>query len=226
LSVNTNINWPQSPFLDEYTGRPSLPWLLWMQNPSVVGFTSATPLGHISGGTGVNNTPSNGQLLIGDGTGYTLNTLTAGAGISIVNAAGSITLSAGNSNIKAGTYGSASTIPEITFNKDGILTQITQTPISINANQITSGTLPSSVLTGSYTGITGVGTLTTGTWNATTIAVLHGGTGATTASGARTNLGLGSGLSVTITTAALTLTGTQGSMTFVNGILTAQTQAT
>ena len=34
------------------------------------------------------------------------------------------------------------------------------------------------------------------------------------------------GLTVTITTAALTGTGTQGSMTFTNGILTAQTQAT
>lgn len=34
------------------------------------------------------------------------------------------------------------------------------------------------------------------------------------------------GLSVTITTAALTPTGTQGSMTFTNGILTAEVQAT
>jgi hypothetical protein len=34
------------------------------------------------------------------------------------------------------------------------------------------------------------------------------------------------GLSVTITTAALTGGGTQGSQTFVNGILTAQVQAT
>lgn len=34
------------------------------------------------------------------------------------------------------------------------------------------------------------------------------------------------GISVTITTAKLTLAGTNGSMTFTNGILTAQTQAT
>jgi hypothetical protein len=34
------------------------------------------------------------------------------------------------------------------------------------------------------------------------------------------------GLSVTITTAALTVGGTQGSQTFVNGVLTAQVQAT
>jgi len=36
--------------------------------------------------------------------------------------------------------------------------------------------------------ITTVGTLATGTWNATTISVANGGTGATTAGGARTNL--------------------------------------
>jgi hypothetical protein len=57
-------------------------------------------------------------------------------------------------------------------------------------------------------------------------SIANGGTGATTASGARTNLGLGSGLSVTITTAKLTPGGTNGSMTFTNGILTAQTAAT
>jgi len=37
---------------------------------------------------------------------------------------------------------------------------------------------------------------------------------------------LPTGISVTITTAPLTLAGTAGSMTFVNGLLTAQTQAT
>ena len=38
--------------------------------------------------------------------------------------------------------------------------------------------------------LTSVGTLTSGVWNATDIAVAHGGTGASTASAARTNLGL------------------------------------
>ncbi len=38
--------------------------------------------------------------------------------------------------------------------------------------------------------LTTLGTITTGVWNATVIAVLDGGTGASTASGARTNLGL------------------------------------
>jgi hypothetical protein len=59
-----------------------------------------------------------------------------------------------------------------------------------NASNITSGTLPTGRLTGEYTGITGVGTLANGTWAANTIAVAYGGTGATNALDARTNLGL------------------------------------
>jgi hypothetical protein len=46
-----------------------------------------------------------------------------------------------------------------------------------NAANITSGTLPSARLNGGYTGITGVGTLTAGTWNGSTVAVAYGGTG-------------------------------------------------
>ena len=52
------------------------------------------------------------------------------------------------------------------------------------------------------------------------------------ASTARTNLGLGTmatqntGITATITTAKITSGGTNGSMTFTNGILTSQTQAT
>lgn len=43
------------------------------------------------------------------------------------------------------------------------------------------------------TSITTVGTIATGTWEATDVAVLHGGTGASTASDARTNLGFTAG---------------------------------
>ena len=47
-----------------------------------------------AGGTGLTATPSNGQLPIGNGTGYTLATLTAGSGISVTNGSGSITVGA------------------------------------------------------------------------------------------------------------------------------------
>jgi hypothetical protein len=45
-----------------------------------------------SGGTGLITIPTDGQLLIGNGTGYTLNTLGTGSGISVANGAGTITI--------------------------------------------------------------------------------------------------------------------------------------
>lgn len=46
-----------------------------------------------NGGTGLDGSAAtNGQLLIGNGSGYALNTLTAGSGISISNASGAITI--------------------------------------------------------------------------------------------------------------------------------------
>ena len=46
-----------------------------------------------------------------------------------------------------------------------------------NASNISSGTLGTARLSGSYTGVTGVGTLTAGTWNANAIGPTYGGTG-------------------------------------------------
>jgi hypothetical protein len=55
------------------------------------------------GGTGVTTIPANGQLLIGNGTGYTVANLTAGNGVTITNASGSITLTAqGYGNLDGG----------------------------------------------------------------------------------------------------------------------------
>lgn len=51
-------------------------------------------LGVSRGGTNLTATPTNGQLPIGNGTDYTLATLTAGSGISVTNASGSITIAA------------------------------------------------------------------------------------------------------------------------------------
>ena len=50
-----------------------------------------------------------------------------------------------------------------------------------NASYLSTGTVPTGVISGSYTGISGVGTLSSGTWNADTITVPYGGTGITTA---------------------------------------------
>jgi hypothetical protein len=47
-----------------------------------------------NGGTGLSTTPANGQIDIGNGTGFTRATLTAGTAITITNTAGAITISA------------------------------------------------------------------------------------------------------------------------------------
>jgi hypothetical protein len=52
------------------------------------------PVTVANGGTGLTTAPTDGQLLTGNGTGYSLNTLKAGTGISVANAPGSITISA------------------------------------------------------------------------------------------------------------------------------------
>jgi hypothetical protein len=94
----------------------------------------------------------------------------------------------------AGTYGSASQVPVFVTNAQGQVTSVTNTAIAItsaavsglaasattdttNASNITTGTLGTGRLSGSYTGITGVGTLAAGTWNGSVIGPVYGGTG-------------------------------------------------
>jgi hypothetical protein len=61
------------------------------------GTLAFSTLGVAGGGTGITSAPSNGQLLIGNGTNFTASTLTAGSGVSISNGAGSITISSSGS---------------------------------------------------------------------------------------------------------------------------------
>jgi hypothetical protein len=102
-------------------------------------------------------------------------TYTAGTGLTLAGTVFSIT----NTAVAAASYGSASSVGTFTVNAQGQLTAAADTSIAIASSQITSGTIDSARISGSYTGITGVGTLTVGTWNATTIGVAYGGTGLT-----------------------------------------------
>ena len=120
-------------------------------------------------------------------------TYTAGTGLS---ESPSYTFNIANTGT-AGTYGGAASVPVFTTNAQGQVTSVTPTGIAIaaaavsglaasattdttDASNITSGVLGTSRLSGNYTGVTGVGTLTAGTWNATAIAANYGGTGFST----------------------------------------------
>jgi hypothetical protein len=206
--------------MDERTGTISREWFRFLNNIYTICGDGTGIIGPINGGTGVDGIPTDGQLLIGDTGTYALNTLTQGTGINITNGPGSITLALTDTGVTAGTYGTASNVPTYAVNAQGRLTSSVNTPIAIDAAQITTGTINTARISGSYTGITGVGTLTAGTWNATPVAVAYGGTGATTAAGARTNLGLGT-MATQNTGASGTFTSADSkTITVVNGIIT------
>jgi hypothetical protein len=133
---------------------------------------------------------------------------TAGTGLSLIGTQFSIT----PTGISAATYGSASSVPVVALNTQGQVTSVTNTSIAIGATQITSGTIDSGRLSGSYSGITGLGTLgnltvtntITGSisGNAATATLATSATSATTA----TNLAGGASGNVPYQTASGTTT--------------------
>jgi hypothetical protein len=136
--------------------------------------TGAVPIN--KGGTGLTSIGDH-QLIIGNSSGIFEKTELIGSGITITYAPGTTTLAIGNSGVIPGTYGTASSVGQFTVDIHGTLTFAQNVAIAINANQITSGTIDPARIVGSYTGITGVGTLSIGTWNATIIGTPYGGTG-------------------------------------------------
>jgi hypothetical protein len=61
------------------------------------GLTGAVPVAN--GGTGLTATPSNGQIDIGNGSGFSRTTITAGSGISVTNGSGSITIASSGGGV-------------------------------------------------------------------------------------------------------------------------------
>ena len=163
------------------------------------------------------------------------NALTIGAGLTGTSYDGSAptTIALDASGVVAATYGSASQVPVFAVDTYGRVTSVTDTPIAISAGSvsglaasattdttdaanITSGTLPTGRLSGSYTSISGVGTLAAGTWNASPIGVAYGGTGLTaTPSNGQLAIGNGSGYSLATLTAGtnVSISNTAGGIT-------------
>jgi hypothetical protein len=118
----------------------------------------------------------------------------AGTGLTLSGTQFSIT----NTAVTPASYGTASSVGTFTVNAQGQLTNAVDTPIAIgaaavsglaasattdttNANNITSGSLGTSRLSGSYTGVTGVGALAAGSLASgfTAVSAPLGGTGQT-----------------------------------------------
>ena len=114
-------------------------------NFSATSLTLTNALGRAQGGTGLSTAPSNGQLLIGNGTGYTLSTLTAGTGITVTNASGSITLSAS---------GSGGGLPTINVTSSTAITAVANNHYVLTAGSAATVTLPSSPSSGDAVWIT------------------------------------------------------------------------
>ena len=139
----TQITAPRVDFLDQNTGKISREWYMFLYNlyTSVGSGTGVVPV--TGGGTGLSTIPSNGQLLIGNGTGYTLNTLGFGAGISVANGSGSIVVS--NTGVLSNLAGAGISVSGAT----GSVT-ITNTGVLSLAGG-TTGLTPATATTGAVT---------------------------------------------------------------------------
>ena len=84
---------PRVPLVDSRTGDVSREWYRFFFSLFTVTGSASGVFPVTSGGTGLSTIPANGKLLIGNGSGYALNQLTAGQNIAIGNAAGNITVS-------------------------------------------------------------------------------------------------------------------------------------
>jgi hypothetical protein len=142
---NNQITAPRVDFLDSNTGKISREWYMFLYNIyNITGAGSGiTPV--VNGGTGLGTIPTNGQLLIGNGTGYALNTLGYGVGISVTNGSGTIVVANTGvlSNIQGTGISVSSATGNVTISNTGVLSfsggTTGLTPATATAGAITLG---------------------------------------------------------------------------------------
>ena len=114
------------------------------------------------GGTGITDTPANGTMLIGDGTDYTNAAITEGNGITVGAGSGSVTLSVNNNLISGKTEitSGLADADELLYSDGGTLKRVGMDTLKTYFSAVAGST-----------SITTLGTISTGTWQGSSIAV-------------------------------------------------------
>lgn len=165
-------------------------------------FSISTPVAVSVGGTGITATPTNGQLLIGNGAGYTLATLTGGTGIGITEGSGAITVA------NTGVVSVAGTANEIEVSAaTGAVTIGLPDNVTVGSSLTVSGLTPNSSL------YVGAGGLISSTAALADGQILVGSTGSAPVAATLT---AGTGIGITNTAGAITISSTGGTVTSID----------
>jgi hypothetical protein len=163
--------------------------------------TLAGTLAVANGGTGLTATPTNGQLDIGNGTGFSRATLTAGSGIAITNGAGTISIATSGGGGTVTSVSGTGTVNGLTLS--GTVTSTGNITLGGTLSGISNAALSnSSVTVSAGTGMSGGG------------AVSLGGSITLTNAGV-TSVTAGTGISVSASTGGVTITSTAGGTTML-----------